>query len=143
MDIYATTASNAIEDSFATYCPDEPGAPEVEYNTCLGDLYSISWLEDRYAIFCIIITIMYSNKLLENISLNQCAISSNEFKLNPTLFFFFFFFRYVANFWNLKTWSSDKHDLRKETLQKQYEVVNITSCECFTKTHVTNVIVKS
>ncbi|KAK4587569.1 hypothetical protein RGQ29_018828 [Quercus rubra] len=64
LDIYATTASNATEDSFATYCPDEPGAPEVEYNTCLGDLYSISWLED-----------------------------------------------------------SDKHDLRKETLQKQYEVV--------------------
>ncbi|XP_030972991.1 vacuolar-processing enzyme-like [Quercus lobata] len=64
LDIYATTASNATEDSFATYCPDEPGAPEVEYNTCLGDLYSISWLED-----------------------------------------------------------SDKHYLRKETLQKQYEAV--------------------
>nr|POE58871.1 vacuolar-processing enzyme [Quercus suber] len=57
-------ASNATEDSFATYCPDEPEAPKVEYNTCLGDLYSVSWLED-----------------------------------------------------------SDKHDLRKETLQEQYEVV--------------------
>ncbi|KAK7841121.1 vacuolar-processing enzyme [Quercus suber] len=27
-DIYATTASNSTEDSFATYCPDEPRAPE-------------------------------------------------------------------------------------------------------------------
>ncbi|KAK4587568.1 hypothetical protein RGQ29_018827 [Quercus rubra] len=61
-EIYATTASNATEASYATYCPN--GAPKVEYNTCLGDLYSISWLED-----------------------------------------------------------GDKHDLRKETLQKQYEVV--------------------
>ncbi|KAM4102373.1 hypothetical protein ACB094_05G218800 [Castanea mollissima] len=56
LDIYATTASNATK---------------VEYNACLGNLYSISWLED-----------------------------------------------------------SDKHDLRKETLQKQYEVVSIKSCEC-------------
>ncbi|XP_039115632.1 vacuolar-processing enzyme-like [Dioscorea cayenensis subsp. rotundata] len=38
--IYATTASNALEDSFATYC-DVGG-----YNTCLGDLYSVSWMED-------------------------------------------------------------------------------------------------
>ncbi|KAM3702019.1 hypothetical protein ACB098_05G218900 [Castanea mollissima] len=66
LDIYATTASNATEDSFATYCPDEPEAPRVEYNTCLGDLYSVSWLED-----------------------------------------------------------SDKHDQRKETLHKQYEVVQM------------------
>lgn len=71
LDIYATTASNATEDSFATYCPDEPEAPKVEYNTCLGDLYSVSWLEDRHAIFCIIITIMYCNNLPENIFLNQ------------------------------------------------------------------------
>ena len=49
----------------------------------------------------------------------------------------------MANFWNLKTWSNDKHDLRKETLHKQYEVVNIKCCECFTKPHVKNVIVES
>ncbi|KAL5554199.1 hypothetical protein UlMin_041600 [Ulmus minor] len=42
--IYATTASNASENSWAEYCPGY-GAPE-EYGTCLGDLYSISWLED-------------------------------------------------------------------------------------------------
>ncbi|PON78579.1 Peptidase C13, legumain [Parasponia andersonii] len=44
ISIYATTASNATEDSWAEYCPDY-GAPQ-EYDTCLGDLYSISWLED-------------------------------------------------------------------------------------------------
>ncbi|KAJ1399579.1 Peptidase C13, legumain [Sesbania bispinosa] len=46
MNIYVTTASNAAEDSYAFYCPDfYPYAPS-EYITCLGDLYSISWLED-------------------------------------------------------------------------------------------------
>ncbi|XP_059458038.1 vacuolar-processing enzyme-like [Corylus avellana] len=64
INIYATTASNAVENSWAAYCPgDHPSVPP-EYETCLGDVYSISWMED-----------------------------------------------------------SDKHDLRKETLEQQYEVV--------------------
>ncbi|XLU21381.1 hypothetical protein S245_057447, partial [Arachis hypogaea] len=36
INIYATTASNTVESSWGTYC----------YSTCLGDLYSISWMED-------------------------------------------------------------------------------------------------
>ncbi|XP_038880044.1 vacuolar-processing enzyme-like [Benincasa hispida] len=45
--IYATTASNATEDSWATYCPKESrGPPPKDYNTCLGDLYSVAWMED-------------------------------------------------------------------------------------------------
>ena len=47
-DIYATTAANAEENSYGTYCPDDyPSAPS-EYDTCLGDTYSVAWLEDRY-----------------------------------------------------------------------------------------------
>lgn len=46
-NIYATTASNAEESSYATYCPGDDSAG---FDTCLGDLYSISWLEDWYAI---------------------------------------------------------------------------------------------
>ncbi|GFP80184.1 vacuolar-processing enzyme gamma-isozyme [Phtheirospermum japonicum] len=42
LNIYATTAANATEDSWATYC-DLEGYDGV----CLGDTYSISWLEDR------------------------------------------------------------------------------------------------
>ncbi|KAM7253844.1 hypothetical protein ACFE04_031526 [Oxalis oulophora] len=37
INIYAMTASNAEESSYAAYCS--------EYN-CLGDLFSVSWLED-------------------------------------------------------------------------------------------------
>ncbi|KAG6388022.1 hypothetical protein SASPL_153219 [Salvia splendens] len=46
LNIYATTASNAIESSWGTYCPGEYPAPPPEYDTCLGDLYSIAWMED-------------------------------------------------------------------------------------------------
>ena len=45
--VYATTASNAIESSWGTYCPGMDPAPPAEYMTCLGDLYSVAWMEDR------------------------------------------------------------------------------------------------
>ncbi|XP_052176743.1 vacuolar-processing enzyme-like isoform X2 [Diospyros lotus] len=46
LNIFATTAANATEDSYGTYCPDESPYVDPEYDTCLGDLYSVSWMED-------------------------------------------------------------------------------------------------
>lgn len=46
LNIYATTASNAVESSWGTYCPGEYPSPPPEYDTCLGDLYSVAWMED-------------------------------------------------------------------------------------------------
>nr|KYP50231.1 Vacuolar-processing enzyme [Cajanus cajan] len=46
INIYATTASNASEDSYAYYCPHHYPFPPPEYTTCLGDVYSNAWLED-------------------------------------------------------------------------------------------------
>ncbi|CAK8568418.1 unnamed protein product [Lathyrus sativus] len=46
LNIYATTASNAEESSWGTYCPGEDPSPPPEYETCLGDLYSVAWMED-------------------------------------------------------------------------------------------------
>ncbi|GER46288.1 vacuolar-processing enzyme [Striga asiatica] len=51
LNIYVTTASNAEESSWGTYCPGMSPSPPPEYITCLGDLYSVAWMEDR---FCII-----------------------------------------------------------------------------------------
>ncbi|MFS7968560.1 putative legumain protein [Helianthus anomalus] len=53
--IYVTTASNATENSWGTYCPGMTPPPPREYKTCLGDLYSISWLEDRYFVTCFLV----------------------------------------------------------------------------------------
>ncbi|KAG6391211.1 hypothetical protein SASPL_148964 [Salvia splendens] len=46
LNIYATTAANAVENSWGTYCPGDSPSPPPEYDTCLGDLYSIAWMED-------------------------------------------------------------------------------------------------
>ncbi|RCV25887.1 hypothetical protein SETIT_5G201900v2 [Setaria italica] len=46
INVYATTASNADESSWGTYCPGESPSPPPEYDTCLGDLYSVAWMED-------------------------------------------------------------------------------------------------
>jgi legumain len=47
LNIYATTAANAEESSWGTYCPGENPSPPPEYETCLADLYSVAWMEDR------------------------------------------------------------------------------------------------
>ncbi|CAI0413740.1 unnamed protein product [Linum tenue] len=49
LNIYVTTASNAQESSFGTYCPGMDPPPPPEYITCLGDLYSVAWMEDSEA----------------------------------------------------------------------------------------------
>ncbi|XP_048319871.2 legumain [Ziziphus jujuba] len=46
LNIYVQTASNAEENSYGTYCPGMEPSPPPEYPTCLGDLYSVAWLED-------------------------------------------------------------------------------------------------
>ncbi|CAH1451672.1 unnamed protein product [Lactuca virosa] len=46
LNIYATTASGPDESSWGTYCPGEYPSPPLEYDTCLGDLYSVAWMED-------------------------------------------------------------------------------------------------
>ncbi|CAN8240723.1 unnamed protein product [Cochlearia groenlandica] len=46
LNIYVTTASNAQESSYGIYCPGMNPSPPSEYITCLGDLYSVAWMED-------------------------------------------------------------------------------------------------
>ncbi|KAG8659406.1 vacuolar-processing enzyme [Manihot esculenta] len=46
LNIYVTTASNAQENSYGTYCPGMDPPPPPEFLTCLGDLYSVAWMED-------------------------------------------------------------------------------------------------
>lgn len=46
LNAYAVTAANAQESSYAAYCPPEDVVNGVQLNTCLGDLFSINWMED-------------------------------------------------------------------------------------------------
>jgi len=45
-NIYVTTAANAVESSWGTYCPPDDFVNGKEINSCLGDLYSVNWMED-------------------------------------------------------------------------------------------------
>ncbi|KAM7255989.1 hypothetical protein ACFE04_011730 [Oxalis oulophora] len=49
MNVYAVTASNPSENSYGTYCPGDDVGPPEGYDTCLGDLFSVSWMEDSDA----------------------------------------------------------------------------------------------
>merc|ERR1719503_474772 len=44
--ILAVTAANAKESSWGYYCPPNDAANGQHMNACLGDLFSISWMED-------------------------------------------------------------------------------------------------
>jgi legumain len=46
INVYATTAANAEESSWGTYCPGMSPSPPSGYNTCRGDLYSVAWMEN-------------------------------------------------------------------------------------------------
>ena len=46
MNIYAITAANASESSWGTYCSPDDKVDGVSVGSCLGDLFSVNWMED-------------------------------------------------------------------------------------------------
>jgi legumain len=45
INVYAITAANPYESSWGTYCPPNDMVKGVEINSCLGDLFSVVWME--------------------------------------------------------------------------------------------------
>jgi len=45
-NVYAMTASDAKQSSWAAYCSPHDVVGETKINTCLGDLFSVNWMED-------------------------------------------------------------------------------------------------
>jgi legumain len=45
-NIYATTAANATESSWGCYCGSQATVGGINIGSCLGDLYSVVWMED-------------------------------------------------------------------------------------------------
>ncbi|VDO85397.1 unnamed protein product [Haemonchus placei] len=68
MNIYAITAANGIESSYATYCGNDLNLP------CLGDEFSVNWMED-------------SDRVMFKSYMFVSVLSSSAVKLQlPTLF---------------------------------------------------------
>ena len=47
--VFATTATNTSVSSWGTYCPPDCMVNNVNMLTCLGDLYSVNWMQDSDA----------------------------------------------------------------------------------------------
>merc|ERR1719261_661957 len=48
--IYALSASNPTESSWGSYCGTEAKVNGKSIGSCLGDLFSVSWMEDADAV---------------------------------------------------------------------------------------------
>jgi legumain len=46
INVYAVTASNPTESSWGCYCYPDDEVQGVHMNTCLGDLFSVNWMEN-------------------------------------------------------------------------------------------------
>jgi legumain len=46
INAYVTTAANGFESSWAAYCPPLDEVDGERIGSCLGDLYSVNWMED-------------------------------------------------------------------------------------------------
>jgi len=46
LNIYAVTAANSKESSWGTYCSPDDEVDGKHIRSCLGDLFSVNWLED-------------------------------------------------------------------------------------------------
>merc|ERR1712070_1234739 len=48
--VYALSAANPTESSWGSYCGSEARVNGKSINSCLGDLFSVSWMEDADAV---------------------------------------------------------------------------------------------
>lgn len=46
LNIYALSAANPNESSWAAYCGSDAVIHKKNIGSCLGDLFSVSWMED-------------------------------------------------------------------------------------------------
>ena len=49
-NIYAVTAANSTQPSKATYCPPYDVVNGTKMNACLGDLFSVNWMQNTEAV---------------------------------------------------------------------------------------------
>jgi len=64
LGIFATTAANAAQSSYGTYCGLQATVDGVNLGSCLGDLYSVNWMEDSD-----VLAHMYESSLQDQYSL--------------------------------------------------------------------------
>jgi legumain len=49
MNVYAMTASDATKSSWGAYCGSDAVVNDRRMGTCLGDLFSVNWMQNTEA----------------------------------------------------------------------------------------------
>ena len=78
INVYATTAANPSESSYACYY-------DQERSTYLGDRYSVSWLEDSDKV-CATCLNLHQSFVFKCISLKHKDFLNSKFSLNYSFF---------------------------------------------------------
>ncbi|KAI4327090.1 hypothetical protein L6164_019591 [Bauhinia variegata] len=128
INVYVTTASNAQESSFGTYCPGMDPPPPPEYITCLGDLYSVAWMEDSetHNLKRETIEQQYQSVKSRTSNFNNYALGSHVMKYGDTNFTSEKLYLYQG--FDPATVNFPPHNGR---LQTQMEVVNQRDAELY------------
>jgi legumain len=86
INIYAATASNAVESSWATYCSPNDVVNGKRIGSCLGDEFSVTWMEDTDAYDVTNRTLDDQfNQILKNVKQSHPQKYGNLSFLNDTL----------------------------------------------------------
>ncbi|KAJ1373478.1 hypothetical protein KIN20_035886 [Parelaphostrongylus tenuis] len=75
MKIYAMTASSPDESSWATYCDDDERLP------CLGDLFSVNWMQDSETHNVRVETLLTQYKDVRNLTDKSQVMKYGDFKI--------------------------------------------------------------
>lgn len=86
INVYAVTASNPDESSWGTYCPPDDKVNGVEINSCLGDLFSVNWMEDadKYNAATETLDVQFGRVLIETDKSHVMRYGDLEFIKEPT-----------------------------------------------------------
>jgi len=84
-NIYAMTASNASLSSWGAYCGSEAYVDGKNIGSCLGDLFSINWMEDTEANDVSVETLLEQQGVVTELTTQSpvCTFGSDEFLWEP------------------------------------------------------------
>jgi len=85
ISVYATTAANPTESSWGTYCYPDDAVNGTHIGSCLGDLYSVVWMEDSDKSHMKLETLSTQFKRVKNLTAQSHVMEYGEtdFKYEP------------------------------------------------------------
>jgi legumain len=83
LNIFATTAADTSESSWGTYCPPDDKVNGVSIGSCLGDLYSVNWMEDSDSTQTETLEAQYKKVVKETVKSHPMQFGTMTFNTEP------------------------------------------------------------